>query len=192
MAFLRRPQADGLRPRRLMNWADTIVSTLRRSSVELVTYVPDQVLAPLEERFKADPAVTCFTATREDEAIGIACGAALAGGRAVAMMQSSGFGNVPNALASLATPYQIPVLLIISERGVLGEFNPVQSPIVRVLRSTFDGLGIPHATLARRDEVEFLVSRMSAQCFNTNQPAALILSPMLTGGKTAPVPAAAD
>jgi len=44
-------------------------------------------------------------------------------------------------------------------------------------------LGIPHTTLTRDDEVEFLVSRMLHQCHRTQQPAALILSPMLTGGK---------
>ena len=43
-------------------------------------------------------------------------------------MQSSGFGNSVNALASLVVPYQLPVVLVISERGTLGEFNAVQVP----------------------------------------------------------------
>src|SRR5665213_752327 len=99
-------------------------------------------------------------ARREEEAGAIACGGAMGGVHAVTLMQSSGFGNISNVLASLATPYQIPVLMIITERGILGEFNPVQTPITRVLRSTLDGLGIPHVTLDDLNKVEFLVDRV--------------------------------
>jgi sulfopyruvate decarboxylase alpha subunit len=166
-------------------WVLDVLAALREQRIELATYVPDGALAPLIEGFSADSAITCFTATREDEAIAIAAGAALGGVRAVAMMQSSGFGNVANVLASLATPYQIPLLLIITERGTLGEFNVVQVPITRVIRPTLDALGIPHATLTRADEVAFLAGRVASQVFQTQQPGALILSPQLTGGKTA-------
>jgi sulfopyruvate decarboxylase alpha subunit len=169
-----------------MDWAEITLDRLRRQDVRLVTYVPDGALAKLIQGFESDSAVECFTATREDEAVAIACGSAMGGVRSVTLMQSSGFGNIANALASLATPYQIPVLMIITERGVLGEFNPVQTPITRVLRSTLDGLGIPHVTLDDINKVEFLVDRMASQCFNAQQPAALIVSPLLTGGKTSP------
>ncbi len=166
-----------------MGWAETVVQSLIENDVRVVTYVPDNVLIPLISGFKADDRLTVFSATREEEAIGIACGAYLGGSRALVMMQSSGFGNIPNALASLATPYQIPVLMIISERGSLGEYNSVQVPITRVIRPTLDALGIPHYTLTREDEVGFVVPRMASQCFNTQIPSAIILSPLLTGGK---------
>ncbi|HUY98984.1 MAG TPA: thiamine pyrophosphate-binding protein [Thermomicrobiaceae bacterium] len=179
---------DGVAP---AEWAGLIVGALRRHEVGLVSYVPDGALAPLIERFQADVAVTCFTSTREDEAIAIAAGAALGGLRSVAMMQSSGFGNVSNALASLTTPYQIPMVLIVTERGILGEFNPVQTPITRVIRPTLDALGIPHATVERLDEVQFLADRIASQAYRTNQVGVLILSPKLTGGKTEPGSASA-
>ena len=169
-----------------MDWAEITLDRLRRQGVRLVTYVPDQALARLIDGFESDSEVECFTATREDEAVAIACGGAMGGVHAVTLMQSSGFGNIANVLASLATPYQIPVLMIITERGILGEFNPVQTPITRVLRSTLDGFGIPHVTLDDLNKVEFLVDRLASQCFRTQQPAALIVSPMLTGGKTEP------
>jgi sulfopyruvate decarboxylase alpha subunit len=166
-----------------VNWAETTVQSLIETGVRLVTYVPDNMLVPLIAGFRADERMTVFSSTREEEAIGIACGAFLGGKRAVVMMQSSGFGNIPNALASLAVPYQIPVLMIITERGALGEYNSVQVPITRAIRPTLDALGIPHYTLNRADEVEFVARRIASQCFNTQQPAALILSSLLTGGK---------
>ncbi len=166
-----------------MGWAETAVQSLIESDIGLVTYVPDNVLIPLISGFKTDNRIDLFSATREEEAIGIACGAYLGGKRALVMMQSSGFGNIPNALASLAMPYQIPFMMIVSERGSLGEYNSVQVPITRVIRPTLDALGIPHYTLTREDEVEFVIRRLASQCFNTQTPAAVILSPLLTGGK---------
>ncbi len=173
-----------------MDWAEITLDRLLRQDIGLVSYVPDGALAKLISGFESKAGIQSLSATREDEAVAIACGSAMSGVRSVTLMQSSGFGNVGNVLASLAAPYQIPVLMIITERGILGEFNPVQTPITRVLRSTLDGLSIPHATLEDLDCVEFLVDRMAAQCFNTQHPAALIVSPMLTGGKTAPGSAA--
>jgi hypothetical protein len=52
------------------------------------------------------------------------------------------------------------------------------------MRPTLDALGIPHVTLSRSDELAFLTHRMTRQCFQTRTPAALFLSPLLTGGKT--------
>lgn len=166
-----------------MGWAETMLAGFKAAGIRLITYVPDHALVPLIDGAGRDEHFTIFTTTREDEAVGIACGAYLGGAPAVSLMQSSGFGNIPNALASLAVPYQIPVVLVISERGVLGEYNYVQVPISRVIAPTLDALGIPSYTLAREDEVEFVVARMTLQALRTQQPAAILLSPLLTGGK---------
>jgi sulfopyruvate decarboxylase alpha subunit len=164
-------------------WAETIIQCLKDANVRLVPYVPDVVLAPLISGLEADDWFHTVEATREDEAIGIAVGAFFGGVRSVVLMQTSGFGNVSNALASLAVPYQVPLLMLISERGTLGEFNPAQVHITRSMRPTLDTLTVLHHTLERPDELAFLVSRAALQCFRTQWPTALILSPLLTGGK---------
>jgi sulfopyruvate decarboxylase alpha subunit len=166
-----------------LSWAETMLQCLKQNEVRLCVYVPDEVLTPLINGAEADPAMTTFAATREEEAIGIVGGAALAGQRGVVLMQSSGFGNSVNALASFAVPYQLPVLMIIGERGVLGEFNPVQVPISRTIRPALDALGIFHRTLDRVDELVPAASATIRQCFNTNTPAAMLITPLLTGGK---------
>lgn len=166
-----------------MNWAETMLACFKQNHIRLVTYVPDNVLVPLIDGVHNDRDFTAFTATREEEAIGIACGADMGGMRSAVLMQSSGFGNSVNAFASLALPYQLPLVVVISERGILGEFNSVQIPISRTLRPTLDALGIAHVTLARGDEVEFITERLVKQSFLTQTPSVLILSPLLTGGK---------
>ena len=57
-------------------------------------------------------------ATREDEAIAIAAGAALSNKRALVYMQNSGLGNIGDALTSLVQLYNLPMLLLISYRGL--------------------------------------------------------------------------
>lgn len=166
-----------------MTWADQLLQSLRDNGVDLTIYVPDEVLTPLISGAELDPAMDTFPASREEEAIGIAAGAALGGRRSVVLMQSSGYGNSVNALASLVVPYQLPVLMIIGERGVLGEFNPVQVPISRAIRPSLDAMGIPHRTLEQEGQVATVAHKMMLQCFRTSLPAVLFINPLLTGGK---------
>jgi len=164
-------------------WHSIIHATLKAHDIKLVTYVPDNVLRPLIERIHADDFFTAFTCTREEEAVGIVSGAWMGGMRGVVLMQTSGFATLPNVLASLPVPFQIPVLLIVSERGTLGEFNIGQAMVARTMRPVLDSIAMEHHTLSRLDEVEFIVDRSIRQAVATQQPACLILSPLLTGGK---------
>lgn len=171
-------------PSVLPSWHATVQQVLRRNAVRLAAYVPDTVLRPLIAALEGDPFFTIFPATREEEAVGIVAGAWMAGLRGLVLMQTSGFATLPNVLASLALPYRIPVLMLISERGTLGEFNLGQALAGRPMRPILDSLAIEHHTLTRQDELDFIVDRTIRQAMATQQPAALILSPLLTGGKS--------
>ena len=172
--------ADETSPRA---WHEIVRDTLKAHDVRLVTYVPDNVLRPLIGAIHADPFFTAFTTTREEEAVGIVSGAWMGGMRGIVLMQTSGFATLPNVLASLPVPFQIPVLLMVSERGTLGEFNIGQAMVARTMRPALDSLGMEHHTLMRLDEVEFIVDRSIRQAVATQQPVCWILSPLLTGGK---------
>ncbi|HJZ42600.1 MAG TPA: thiamine pyrophosphate-binding protein, partial [Hyphomicrobiaceae bacterium] len=98
-------------------WHEIVLDTLKRNEVKLITYVPDRVLTPLIANLHADPYFTTFPTAREEEAVGIVSGAWMGGLRGAVLMQTSGFGTLGNVLASLAVPYQIPLIMIVSERG---------------------------------------------------------------------------
>jgi sulfopyruvate decarboxylase alpha subunit len=164
-------------------WHGIVLDVLKRHEVRLVTYVPDNVLRPLIEGAHADPFFTTFSTTREEEAVGIVSGAWMGGVRGIVLMQTSGFATLPNVLASLPVPYQIPVLMMVSERGTLGEFNIGQSLVARTMRPVLDALAIENHTMTRLDEAEFILDRSLTQAFATMAPVCFILSPLLTGGK---------
>jgi sulfopyruvate decarboxylase alpha subunit len=164
-------------------WHEIVLQTLKRNEIKLITYVPDRVLTPLIKAIHADPYFTTFTTTREEEAVGIVTGAWMGGMRGAILMQTSGFATIPNALASLAVPSQIPLILFVSERGTLGEFNLGQTLVCRTMRPVLDALAMENHTITRLDELEFIVDRSIKQAIATQAPVALILSPLLTGGK---------
>ncbi len=166
-----------------MTWSDVFLNTLKENGVRLVTYVPDNVLTPLLDGVAADNYFMPVCATREDEAVGMAAGAWMGGLRGCVMMQTSGFGTIPNAIASLLVPYQIPAILIVSERGALGEFNSGQVMVARTMRPVLDALAMAHHTLTDEKTMPFIADRAIKQAVATQSPVALILSPLLTGGK---------
>lgn len=164
-------------------WHDMVVGVLKAHDVKLVTYVPDNVLRPLIGAVHSDPFFTAFTVAREEEGLGIIAGSWMGGLRGILLMQTSGFATLPNAIASLPVPFQIPTLMMVSERGTLGEFNIGQAMVARTMRPVLETLGIEHHVLQRADEVEFILDRAIRQAVATRQPCCFILSPLLTGGK---------
>ena len=164
-------------------WHEIVLDTLKRNEVKLITYVPDRVLTPLIANLHADPCFTTFPTAREEEAVGVVSGAWMGGLRGAVLMQTSGFGTLGNVLASLAVPYQIPLIMIVSERGTLGEFNWGQALVCRTMRPVLDALAVEHHTITRLDELGFILDRSIKQAVATQAPVALILSPLLTGGK---------
>jgi len=165
-----------------MGWSEIFLQTLKDNDVRLVTYVPDNVFTPLTDGVTTDNYFMPVNATREDEAIGTVAGAWMGGMKGVVMMQTSGFALIANALASLIVPYQIPTILVVSERGTLGEFNIGQTLVARVMRPTLDTLGIVHHTLTDESTLRFIVDSSIKQAVTTQSPVAFILSPLLTGG----------
>ena len=161
-------------------WHEVVVRVLKQNNVRLVTYVPDNVMAPLIKAVHADPFFTVICPAREEEAVGIVAGGTMAGLRGIVLMQTSGFATLPNVLASLVVPYQLPVLMMVSERGTLGDHQLGQAIVCRTMRPILETLGIEHFAITRQDELEFVVDRMIQQAFSTRQPAAMILSPLLT------------
>jgi sulfopyruvate decarboxylase TPP-binding subunit len=165
------------------SWHEIVRASLRANDVRLAVYVPDRVLTPLIDALHGDPFFTCFACTREEEAVGIVSGAWMGGMRGAVLMQTSGFATVPNALASLVVPSQIPALLFVSERGTLGEFNLGQAMVLKTMRPVLDALAIDHHTITRLDELAFILDRSIKQAVATQAPAVFVLSPLLTGGK---------
>jgi len=121
--------------------------------------------------------------TREEEGVGICAGAALAGKRPAMFLQSSGVGNMLNALLSLTSFYELPLALFISQRGVYKERIAAQIPMGKGLPRILDGAGISFTTVAAAEDfvkVRELLPRIYAE----NRLHAFLLNPSLWEGST--------
>ena len=168
-----------------MNWAEHIVKALKDWDTSLIAYVPDISIDQVTRLIDEDPFFRLVSATREEEAIGIAVGSYAAGRNAAVFMQSSGFGNSINALASLCIPARTPIPMFINLRGGLGEFNIAQVPMGRAVRPIMDQLGLIHITLEDDRDLEKKLNGAMKLCHANRQPVAVCLTQMLHGGKLA-------
>ena len=168
-----------------MNWADQIIKALKDWDISLIVYVPDISIHQVTSLIDQDPFFRLVSATREEEAIGIAVGSYAAGRNAAVFMQSSGFGNCINALTSLCIPARTPIPMFINLRGGLGEFNMAQVAMGRAVRPILDQLGLVHFTLEDDRNLDKILDGAMKLCHANRQPMAICLTQMLHGGKLA-------
>ena len=103
--------------------AERLRAALRDDGIDWLLAVPAAGLQTLYDDF--DAVDRLLFATREEEAIAIACGIALGAGRPAVVMQQTGVGNAINAVLSLADAYAIPFPIVVCDRTD-HDPNPVQ------------------------------------------------------------------
>jgi sulfopyruvate decarboxylase alpha subunit len=110
------------------DWPEEVHRELAAAGVRVVGYVPDAGHKRLIELCHADRSMRAVPLTTEEEGIGLAAGAWLGGEKSVLLMQSSGVGNLINALGMVKV-CRFPLLIVVTMRGEQGEFNPWQVPM---------------------------------------------------------------
>lgn len=79
----------------------------------LAASVPDTWIGTLVRTLRESKTIRAVDAAREEEAVAIACGAGLAGGRGAVLIQNAGLFNCGGVLAGLVELYRIPCFFII-------------------------------------------------------------------------------
>jgi phosphonopyruvate decarboxylase len=107
--------------------------------------VPCSYFGPLLPELESREGVLYQVAAVEAEAVAMAAGAALAGRKALVMLQNSGLGNTVNPIASLLDPFAIPLVLLVSHRGIdpVDEDAPQHDMMGRATYSLLDLLSVP-------------------------------------------------
>jgi sulfopyruvate decarboxylase subunit alpha len=123
-------------------------------------------------------------ANREEEAVGVAGGLAMAGRRTAIVMQDNGFGNAMTALTTFAKAYHIPMPIIANIRGGLGEYNSMihsfSEAVPQMLASA--GVRVERLGPAESPELWRTTTRAVAEhAVMTRRPVALLLDVMHPG-----------
>jgi sulfopyruvate decarboxylase subunit beta len=119
---------------------EVLIGILRTSGVDFAASLPCEKIKGLLEM--VGTSFFHVPLTREEEGVGIAAGAALAGKSPALFVQSSGVGNMINALLSLTAFYALPLAVFVSRRGVYRETIAAQAPVGKRLPKILAGAGI--------------------------------------------------
>jgi phosphonopyruvate decarboxylase len=123
---------------------DELAQALLAHGFDFFTGVPCSLVASLIAALEPHGYVA---ETREDAALGLAAGAALAGRRPMVLMQNSGFGVSLNAIGSLQAIYALPCLLLITWRGHQGQDAPEHLVMGEAMPAILDAMHVPWRAL---------------------------------------------
>jgi sulfopyruvate decarboxylase alpha subunit len=166
-----------------VDWPAQIHAELKAAGITVVGYVPDAGHKRLIELCHADKSMRAVVLSTEEEGIGLAAGAWLGGRKAVLLMQSSGVGNVINAIGMLKE-CRIPLVSVITMRGQQGEFNPWQVPMGQATRATLEAMGTIVHDAPAAEEIAPAVNAALRLAYNSYASVAVLIAQRVIGIKS--------
>jgi len=164
-----------------------VIEILKKRRMDIAATLPcDRIkgLLPLIEKN-----IQTIPLTREENGVGICAGLYLGGKRPVMVIQSTGIGNMINALGSLNLTYDIPLPVLASWRGVHKEAIEAQWQLGKRLPSILDAAGIEFTTVETKDEMDKIDDAIK-DSFDNARPHVVLMSPAIWEGSCCenPVP----
>lgn len=158
----------------MINKTHLFVNLLKDLGVNFFAGVPCSILKGVINELINDSSVVYISSTREDEAIGIASGAYLAGKMPAVLMQNSGLGNSLNALTSLNLIYKIPCLILMGWRGYKGMDAPEHLIIGNINENLLDVAGVPFF-IFERDNIEAVTTQAISLMAARKTPVSILI-----------------
>ena len=113
---------------------------LRKNQIENFIGVPDSTIKYFIDQGLKKKKI--LISTREEEAIGISVGMALAKSPSIVFMQNAGFANSLSTITSLVQLYEIPIIFLIGWRGYLSSDAPEHKKIGKIQPQLIKSLGL--------------------------------------------------
>jgi sulfopyruvate decarboxylase TPP-binding subunit len=129
-------------------------------------------LSPLHEAL--DLSVGVLTVPRDDNAVAIAAGVSLAGGYPAVLLRNSGPGNCAEAIASVVTPNEVPMLLIVA-LGTDADLAPGDLAMARLSEQVLDEFGIESVPLDPTAPAAVPIGTVRGIVHDRLRPAALMV-----------------
>lgn len=154
---------------------EAVIRGLKKAGVSVAAYLPDSLLRELYPALDADADIRTIPVTNEGEGAAIAGGVFLSGKRAVLVMENSGLRAATEHLARMGLGAGIPVVMIMSYRGEMGENNwwaiphgITMEPLLRTLRT-------PYTIVREVDEIEQAIVNAYETAYASYYHAAIVL-----------------
>ena len=156
-----------------MSIDDQIVADFVANKIEFVTSVPCKQLGGVIEKIEESPDIFHIPSNKEDEGMGLCAGASMGGKRSAIIMQNTAIGVTINTLVTLIQYYHIPLPMLISYRGELGEPVACQVEMAVHTKALLAQLNIPTYHFHAADDVDELDAILK-HCFMSKKPVAIL------------------
>jgi len=153
-----------------------IYEALKECDIRLLSALPETWLVHLIRISDDDPEMILVRLAKEEEGVGISAGAYFAGVKSAMLMQNHGFLASINGIVSFAHLYKIPLLMLISYRGSLGERDPWQTQGGNVTEPLLRALRIPYFFLDGTETLKKRIQQAQTLSESSLQPVALLLT----------------
>ncbi|HUV79565.1 MAG TPA: sulfopyruvate decarboxylase subunit alpha [Candidatus Bathyarchaeia archaeon] len=153
-----------------------VLEILKRNNIDVVTTLPCEKICLLLQLAAHDQALCHVGLNREENGVGLSAGAFLAGGKPLMLIQSTGLGNLINAIMSLTVTYGLPLPIIASWRGVHEENIEAQVPFGRALPKLLDALELKYTIIESSSQIG-LVEEAIQDAFSNERPHIALISP---------------
>ncbi|MDW7775627.1 MAG: sulfopyruvate decarboxylase subunit beta [Methanosarcinales archaeon] len=153
---------------------ERVVEILKTHSIDLAATLPCDRMKCLMPLIEAN--FRTVQLTREENGVGICAGHYLGCGRPVMVIQSTGLGNMFNALLSLNATYSIPLPILASWRGVYKEGISAQVPLGQALPGMLDAADIQYTIIETPSHLE-LLDTVIIDAFENQRPHVALIQP---------------
>ena len=164
-----------------MNVNDKILASFVKNDVEFVTTVPCKQLAGVIEGIENHNGIMHVPSNKEDEGMGLCAGAYMGGKRSAIIMQNTAIGVTINTLATLIQYYNIPLPMLISYRGEIGERVACQVEMAVHTKALLNQMNIQTYHFHKPDDVDELDSILN-HTFMSRKPTAILTDSNFWGG----------
>jgi sulfopyruvate decarboxylase subunit alpha len=130
-----------------------VIAGLKAAGVSVVCYLPDSLFKELYPALDADPDIRTIRVTNEGEGAAICGGLFLSGKRAALIMENSGLRASIEPLARMGMGAGIPVVMLMSYRGDLGENNWWAVPHGMTMEPLLEAMRIPYRVVDDEEKV---------------------------------------
>jgi len=160
----------------------TIHRAIRQAGINYVASLPDSRIHHLINLVDEDPDITHLRLCREEEGVGACAGAYLCGKRPLLLIQNSGLLAAINGLVTLDLLYQIPLVMLISYRGDIGENSFYHMPLGRTTEQVLSALNIQTWVVRRPDELKEMIAASWLTAESARLPVCILLGSAVTEG----------
>jgi sulfopyruvate decarboxylase subunit alpha len=149
---------------------------LKEAGIDFVSGLPDGWQRNLHELVEADPDIKYVPVCNEGVGFSVCAGAWLGGRKTALVMENSGLRVAAEYIARISLGTGIPVVLLLSYRGDLGETEHWGIPHGIVVEPLLQALRIPYHVVRRREDLRAGIKRAFRISEAQLHPAAVLIS----------------